>query len=109
MFQVRDITWFVLAAGAELLGCFAFWSWAREGRPIWWLGWGVASLIVFAWALAQAETPFAGRAFAAYGGVYILAAIVWLLLVDRGRPDRWDFAGAALCLAGTMVILFARR
>lgn len=69
----------------------------------------MASLVIFAWGLAQVETPFAGRAFAAYGGVYILAAIAWPLLVDRGRPDRWDFAGAALCLAGTMVILFARR
>ena len=109
MLQIRDLTWFVVAACAELLGCFAFWSWARLGRPAWWLGWGVASLVVFAGALAQVETPFAGRAFAAYGGVYILAAIVWLLLVDRVQPDRWDFAGAALCLAGTMVILFARR
>jgi len=67
----------------------------------------VASLVIFAWALAQVETPFAGRAFAADGGVHILAAIVWLLLVDRGRPDHWGFAGAALC--GHDGLLFARR
>ena len=109
MFQPRDFIWFVVAACAELLGCFGFWAWFRLGRPAWWLGLGVASLIVFASALAQVKTPFAGRAFAAYGGVYILATIVWLLVVERGQPDRWDFAGAALCFAGTIVILFAPR
>ena len=101
--------WFALAAVGELAGCYAVWAWARLGRPVWWLGWGVASLLIFAWALTRVESIYAGRTFAAYGGVYVAAALLWLVIVDGARPDRWDLLGVALCLAGTVVILFAPR
>ena len=107
--HLSQLLWFTLAAVCELAGCYAFWAWARLGRPIWWLAWGIGSLVLFAWALSRTGTAYAGRAFAAYGGVYITAALAWLVIIDRARPDRYDFTGVALCLAGTMIILFAPR
>ena len=100
---------YILAALAEIAGCFAFWAWLRLGYSAWWVGPGMASLALFAWALTLVESPAAGRAFAAYGGVYITASLGWLWAVEGVRPDRWDAAGAALCLAGAAVIIFAPR
>ena len=89
---------FALAALAEIAGCFAFWIWVRQGASALWLLPGGASLAVFAWLLTQAEAGFAGRSYAAYGGVYIAAALLWLWRVEGQRPDRWDLIGGALCL-----------
>ncbi|WP_299132961.1 YnfA family protein [uncultured Amaricoccus sp.] len=100
---------YLTAAVAEIGGCFAFWTWARLGRSIWWLAPGVAALVCFAWLLTLAPSAFAGRAYAAYGGVYVLTALGWLWLVESARPDRWDMIGAALCLAGAAIILFGPR
>lgn len=98
-----------LAALAELAGCFAFWAWLRLDRTAWWLVPGVLSLIRFAYLLARIEADAAGRAFAAYGGVYIAASLGWLWLVEGSRPDRWDVIGGSICLTGAAVILFAPR
>ena len=98
---------FAGAAIAEIAGCFAFWAWLRLDRPAWWLIPGVLSLIAFALILAHAETAAAGRAYAAYGGIYVAASLAWLWLVEGVRPDRWDLLGVALCVAGTMVIVLA--
>lgn len=103
--------WIIYAAAAfcEIAGCFAFWAVLRIGKPqIWYLA-GVASLIAFAWLLTRVDTPTAGRAFAAYGGVYIVASLLWMMLVERVSPDRWDITGACISLAGAAVILFAAR
>lgn len=100
---------YLLAALAEIAGCFAFWAVLRMGRSAWWLLPGVAALLVFAWSLARVDAAFAGRAFAAYGGVYIAASLAWLWAVEGARPDRWDLLGAALCLGGAATILFAPR
>lgn len=97
------------AALAEIAGCFAFWAWARLGRSLWWTLPGVVSLCLFAWLLTRAEADFAGRAYAAYGGVYIAASLLWLWLVEGARPDRWDAAGALVCLAGAAIILAGPR
>jgi len=91
---------YVGAAIAEIAGCFAFWGWLRLGKPIWWLLPGVCSLIVFAYLLTLVETEAAGRAYATYGGIYIVASLVWLWIVEGARPDRWDITGASLCLIG---------
>jgi small multidrug resistance family-3 protein len=69
---------YALAALAEIAGCFAFWAWAREGKSALWLVPGLASLALFAFLLTRVESAFAGRAFAAYGGVYIAASLGWL-------------------------------
>lgn len=100
---------YVGAALAEIAGCFSFWAWLRLGKPVWWLVPGMASLALFAYLLTLVEVTAAGRAYAAYGGVYIAAALAWLWLVEGVRPDRWDAIGAGLCLAGAAVILFGPR
>ena len=100
---------FVVAAFFEIAGCFAFWSYARLGRPAWVLALGVVSLVLFAYSLTRIDVAFAGRAYAAYGGVYVAASLVWLRFVEGARPDRWDLGGATICIVGAMVILFGRR
>ncbi|QUS40933.1 YnfA family protein [Tardiphaga alba] len=100
---------YVGAAIAEIAGCFAFWAWLRMGKPAWILIPGIASLILFAYLLTLVESEAAGRAYAAYGGVYIAASVIWLWLAEGFRPDRWDMAGAAICLVGAAVIIAGPR
>ncbi len=100
---------YVLAALAEIGGCFSFWMWLRDGRPSWWLAPGMVSLALFAWLLTLVDSDNAGRAYAAYGGVYICASLAWLWAVEGVKPDRWDTLGAAICLIGAAVILFGPR
>lgn len=100
---------FVLAAVAEIGGCFAFWAWLRLGRSSLWLIPGVISLVLFAWLLTRIDADMAGRAYAAYGGIYIGTSLMWMWLVEGSRPDRWDGIGAAICLVGAMVILLGPR
>ena len=96
---------FVGAALAEIAGCFSVWAWMRSGASAWWLLPGMASLGVFAFLLTLTEADAAGRAFAAYGGVYIAASLCWLWAVEGRVPTAWDLGGAALCLLGAGVIL----
>lgn len=103
------IVTYAAAALAEIAGCFAFWSWLRLGRSALWVLPGLASLALFAFLLTLVDSPAAGRAFAAYGGIYIAASILWLWLAEGQRPDRWDLAGSAICLVGTAIILLGRR
>ncbi len=100
---------YVLAAGAEIAGCFAFFAWWRLEKSALWLLPGLGSLIVFAIALAMVDSPAAGRIYAAYGGIYIAGSLLWLWLAEGLRPDRFDLAGAAICLAGAAVIIAAPR
>lgn len=100
---------YIGAAIAEIAGCFAFWGWLRLGKSIWWIVPGMGSLALFAYLLTLVEADAAGRAYAAYGGVYIISAIMWLWIVEGAKPDRWDMIGAAICLLGSAVILFGPR
>ena len=93
------------AALAEIAGCFAFWAWLRQGASAWWLLPGLACLAAFAWLLTLVESDAAGRAYAAYGGVYIAAPLLWLWAVEGRVPTAWDIAGAAVCLLGAGIIL----
>lgn len=103
------IALYALAALAEIAGCFAFWGWARADRSALWLVPGLACLALFAFLLTRIDTAFAGRAYAAYGGVYIAASLGWLCAVEGARPDRWDLFGGTVCLAGAAVILWGPR
>lgn len=103
---MQSIILYIGAAVAEIAGCFAFWAWLRMDRSVWWLVPGCAALVAFAYLLTRVEASDAGRAYAAYGGIYITAAVLWLWLAEGVRPDRWDLAGAALCLLGAAVIFF---
>ncbi len=100
---------YLAAAVAEIAGCFAFWAWLRLGRSPWWLLPGIASLALFAYLLTLVEAEHAGRAYAAYGGVYIVASILWLWTIEGARPDRWDVIGGAICLFGAAIILWGPR
>jgi len=100
---------FAAAALAEIAGCFSFWAWWRLDKSALWLVPGMASLAAFAFLLTFAESDAAGRAYAAYGGIYICASLGWLWAAEGVRPDRFDIAGALICLAGAAVILFAPR
>lgn len=100
---------YVAAALAEIAGCFGFWLWLRQGRTALWLLPALLSLALFAWLLSQVDSAAAGRAYAAYGGVYIAASLAWLWAVEGVRPDRWDCLGAVICLVGAAVVLLGPR
>jgi small multidrug resistance family-3 protein len=100
---------YIVAALAEIAGCFSFWAWWRLDKSPVWLAPGLVSLVLFGFLLALVDTNAAGRAYAAYGGIYIAASLGWLWLVEGVRPDRWDLGGAALCIIGASVILLAPR
>jgi len=105
MWGMTSAATFAGAALAEIAGCFAVWAWMREGASAWWLLPGGASLAIFAFLLTLVEADAAGRAFAAYGGVYIAASLLWLWAAEGRAPNAADIAGAALCLLGAGVIL----
>jgi small multidrug resistance family-3 protein len=100
---------YTAAALAEIAGCFSFWAWWRLAKSPLWLAPGLLSLALFGFLLALVDASAAGRAYAAYGGIYIAASLGWLWLVEGARPDRWDLTGAALCVVGASVILLAPR
>jgi len=90
---------YAAAALAEIAGCFSFWAWLRLEKSPLWLVPGLACLVLFAWLLTLSPADAAGRAYAAYGGVYVAASLLWLWLAEGFRPDRWDLLGAAICTA----------
>ncbi len=98
-----------LAALAEITGCFSFWAWLRLGKSPWWTIPGMLCLVFFAYLLTRVDSEAAGRAYAAYGGVYIVASLAWLWGAEAHRPDRWDVTGALVCLAGAAIIFFGPR
>ena len=106
---MTSLLWYCLAAAGEIAGCFAFWAWLRLGRHPGWTVPGVISLIIFALALTRIDSASAGRAYAAYGGIYIVSSLLWLWIVEKTRPDHWDVIGAGICLLGAGVILFGPR
>jgi len=100
---------FAVAALGEIGGCFAFWAVWRMGKSIWWVAPGMVALAIFAYALTLVESDAAGRAYAAYGGIYVAASLLWLQFVEGQTPDRFDVMGGLVCLAGTAIILFSPR
>jgi small multidrug resistance family-3 protein len=101
--------WFAIAAALEISGCFMFWLWLRMGRSPLWILPAIVMLALFATALTRVEIAFAGRAFAAYAGIYVIASLLWLLVSERVRPTAFDLLGSGLCLAGTIVIVFSGK
>ena len=106
---VRSLLLFTLAALAEIGGAWLVWQGVREHRGILWMAGGVLALGVYGFvATLQPDSHF-GRILAAYGGVFVAGSLAWGVVMDGFRPDRWDLAGAALCLLGVAVIMYARR
>lgn len=107
--MIGNLLTFAVAAALEIAGCFAFWAWLRRGSSPLVVALGVASLVGFAVVLTRVDAAFAGRAYAAYGGIYIAASLVWLSLIERQRPSLSDIVGAGIAIAGALVIIgFAR-
>ncbi|HEY4249804.1 MAG TPA: YnfA family protein [Roseomonas sp.] len=106
---MRSAGIYTAAALAEIAGCFAFWAWLRLGRSALWVLPGLLALAGFALLLTRIDSAAAGRAFAAYGGIYIVASLIWAWAVEGLLPDGWDFGGALLCLAGAALIVAAPR
>lgn len=108
MFEAKTLLLLVATAVAEIVGCYLPLLWLTRGASAWLLPPAALSLCIFVWLLSL-HPAASGRVYAAYGGVYIATAIFWLWAVDGLRPHAWDLAGAALCLAGMAVIMFAPR
>lgn len=108
MDALKTFLLFVATALAEIVGCYLPYLWLRQDRSAWLLLPAAACLALFAWLLTLHPTA-AGRVYAAYGGVYVGVAIVWLMLVDKVRPTTTDWVGVAVCLVGMAIIMFGRR
>lgn len=98
---------FIVTALAEIGGCYLVYLWTRDSKTIWLLGGAAVLLAAFAWLLSF--HPNAGRAYAAYGGIYVASAVAWGWLVEQKPPDRWDIIGAAVCILGAAIISFGPR
>lgn len=105
---LKTLLLFVVTAVAEIVGCYLPYLWLKQDRTAWILVPAAASLALFAWLLSLHPTA-AGRVYAAYGGVYIGVAIVWLMLVDKVRPTTTDWVGVGVSLAGMLIIMFGSR
>ena len=106
--EVKTVGLFLITALAEIVGCYLPYLWLREGKSIWLLLPAALSLAVFAWLLSL-HPAAAGRVYAAYGGVYIFMAILWLWAVDGIRPTTWDLVGSGVAILGMAIIMFAPR
>ena len=103
--ETKTVLLFFVTALAEIVGCYLPWLWLRQDKPAWLLLPAALSLGLFAWLLTLHDTA-AGRVYAAYGGVYIGVALVWLWAVDGVRPTVWDVAGVLVALGGMGIIMF---
>ena len=108
MTELKTVGLFALTALAEIIGCYLPYLWLREGKSIGLLVPGALSLVAFVWLLSLHPTA-AGRVYAAYGGVYISMAIIWLWTVNGIRPTTWDILGSIVALLGMAIIMFAPR
>jgi small multidrug resistance family-3 protein len=108
MHAAATVGLFVATAIAEIVGCYLPYLWLRKGATAWVLLPAAASLALFAWLLTL-HPNVAGRVYAAYGGIYVATALVWLWLINGVRPDRWDILGASVSVAGMAIIYFGPR
>lgn len=108
MFELKTIALFLVTAVAEIVGCYLPYLWLKQDKSIWLLIPAAISLSLFAWLLTLHPTA-AGRVYAAYGGVYIFVAILWLWLVDGVKPTTWDIVGALVALTGMAIIIFSPK
>ena len=109
MTVVRSVLLFVLAALAEIGGAWLVWQGVREHRGLGWIGAGVVALGVYGFVATLQPDAHFGRILAAYGGVFVMGSLLWGVVLDGFRPDRFDLIGAALCLVGVVVIMYAPR
>lgn len=104
-----NLSLFFLAAFFEIFGCFAFWLYFRLEKTPLWLGFGLASLILFAYVLTKIDVEHAGRVYAIYGGIYIVASLLWMVCIEKESINRWDIIGSSLALIGALVIYIGNK
>lgn len=109
MSVARTLVLFVIAAVAEIGGAWLIWQGVREHRGVAWIGAGIAALAAYGFVATLQEDANFGRILAAYGGIFVAGSLGWGVVMDGFRPDRYDLVGAAICLAGVAVIMFAPR
>ena len=109
MTTIRSVLLFALAAVAEIGGAWLIWQGVREHKGLLWIGAGVAALGAYGFVATLQADPNFGRILAAYGGVFVAGSLGWAMLVDKFQPDRYDLIGAAICLVGVAVIMYAPR
>lgn len=109
MSVVRSVALFLLAALAEIGGAWLVWQGVREQRGMAFVGAGVAALGAYGFVATLQDDPHFGRILAAYGGVFVAGSLAWGMAVDGFRPDRFDVLGAAVCLLGVGLIMYAPR
>jgi small multidrug resistance family-3 protein len=106
---VRTLLLFAVAALAEIGGAWLVWQGVREHRGAAWIGAGIAALAAYGFIATLQDDANFGRILAAYGGIFVAGSLAWGVVADSFRPDRYDYAGAAVCLAGVAIIMFAPR
>jgi small multidrug resistance family-3 protein len=106
---LRSIGLFVLAAVAEIGGAWLVWQGVRAHRGMGWIGAGVIALGLYGFVATLQPAANFGRILAAYGGVFVAGSLAWGMVLDGYRPDRYDITGAAICLVGVAVIMYAPR
>ena len=109
MSVLRSAVLFVVAALFEIGGAWLVWQGVREHRGWLWIGGGVLALGAYGFVATFQDDPHFGRILAAYGGVFVVGPLLWGMVADGFRPDRYDLIGATLCLAGVGVIMYAPR
>ncbi|MFV2103896.1 YnfA family protein [Micromonospora sp. LOL_024] len=109
MTVLRSVLLFVLAAVAEIGGAWLVWQGWREHRGLWFVAAGVLALGAYGFVATFQPDPNFGRVLAAYGGIFVVGSLAWGMVFDGFRPDRWDITGAAICLLGVTVIMYAPR
>ncbi len=105
----RSIALFTVAAVAEIGGAWLVWQGVREQRGLLYIGTGLAALGAYGFVATFQPDPHFGRVLAAYGGIFVAGSLAWGVAIDGFRPDRWDLIGAAICLTGVAVIMYAPR
>jgi small multidrug resistance family-3 protein len=106
---IRSLLLFGLAAAAEIGGAWLIWQGVREHRGGWWIGAGIIALGAYGFVATLQPDANLGRILAAYGGVFVAGSLAWGMVLDGFRPDRWDLAGALICLLGVAVIMYGPR
>jgi small multidrug resistance family-3 protein len=109
MSVAKTLSLFVVAALAEIGGAWLIWQGVREHRGLVWVAAGIAALAAYGFVATLQDDPHFGRVLAAYGGIFVAGSLTWGIVADGFRPDRYDLVGAAVCLVGVGVIMFAPR
>lgn len=109
MTLARSLSLYVLAALAEIGGAWLIWQGWREQRGLWWIAAGVIALGGYGFVASLQPDANFGRILAAYGGVFIAGSLLWGMVVDRFKPDRWDLIGTGICLVGVAVVMYVPR